>query len=76
MTNIKDIANGVINRAKNLKEFVVKRDIEDVLFVGEMRYSIKHVHGKPVEIYVHALTQEEAELRVDEWLKEQNDSIN
>jgi len=76
MTNIKDIANDVINRAKNLKEFVVKRDIEDVLFMGEMRYSIKHIHGEPVEIYVHALTQEEAELRVDEWLKEQNDSIN
>ncbi len=76
MTNIKDMANDVINRAKNLKEFIVKRDIEDVPFTGTFKYTIRHAHGKPVEIFVHALSQEEAELRVDEWIKEQYDGTH
>ncbi len=52
MTNIKDMANDVINRAKNLKEFIVKRDIEDVPFTGTFKYTIRHTHGKPVEIFL------------------------
>lgn len=74
--SIKELAADAINRAKNLKEFVVKRDIEDVPLVGTFKYSIRHTHGQPVEITVFALTQEEAEIKVDEWIKEQYDGTH
>ena len=71
--NIKELAADAINRAKNLKEFVVKRDIEDIPFSGTFKYSVKHTHGQPAEIIVYALTQDEAEAQVDRWIKEQHD---
>jgi hypothetical protein len=56
----------VIYRMKNLQEFVVKRDWEDIPS-GVIKYSIQHTRGQLARIFVHALTQEEAETKVDEW---------
>jgi len=60
-----DIEN-VIYRMKNLQEFVVERDWEDIPS-GVIKYSIQHTKGQLARIFVHALTQEEAETKVNEW---------
>jgi hypothetical protein len=66
--NSVDMANDLINRAKNLKKFEVKRMLEDgILFNGPVPFDIK---GKDdcYWIYAYAVTQEEAEAQVDAWL--------
>ena len=68
--NSVDMANDLINRAKNLKKFEVKRMLEEgILFNGPVPFDIK---GKDecYWIYTYATTQEEAEAKVDEWLKD------
>lgn len=70
MSNSVDMANDLINRAKNLKKFEVKRMLDDgILFNGTVPFDIK---GKDncYWIYAYAVTQEEAELTVDAWLKD------
>lgn len=68
--NLFDITQTVIDRARNLQEFTVTRDIEQVPFNGEFRYTVRHRQGEPARILVHAISQAEAEARVDEWLEE------
>jgi hypothetical protein len=66
--NSVDMANDLINRARNLKKFEVKRMLEDgILFNGPVPFDIK---GKDdcYWIYAYAVTQEEAEAQVDAWL--------
>jgi hypothetical protein len=68
--NSADMANDLINRAKNLKLFEVKRMLENgIAFNGTIPFDIK---GKDdcYWIYAYALTQEEAEAQVDTWLKD------
>jgi hypothetical protein len=68
--NSVDMANDLINRAKNLKLFEVKRLLENgIAFNGTIPFDIK---GKDdcYWIYAYALTQEEAEAQVDTWLKD------
>jgi hypothetical protein len=73
MNNIHILASQTINRAKNLQEFAVFRDIEDIVFCGNtIPYNLNHVMGKQVEITVPAISQDEAEQRVDQWLKGQH----
>jgi hypothetical protein len=65
-----DMTNDLINRARNLKKFEVKRMLEDgILFNGPVPFDIK---GKDecYWIYAYAISQEEAEAKVDEWLKD------
>jgi hypothetical protein len=65
-----DMTNDLINRARNLKKFEVKRMLEDgILFNGPVPFDIK---GKDecYWIYAYAVSQEEAEAKVDEWLKD------
>ena len=74
MNNISILAARAIDRAKNLQEFAVFRDIEDIVFCGSpIPYTLNHVMGEQVEITVPAISQSEAEQRVDEWLKGQRD---
>jgi hypothetical protein len=70
MTTAKDLTDQLINRAKNLQEFVVERDIHD-LPAGVIKFSIQHTVGEPARIFVPALTQNEAEQMVDEWFGEE-----
>lgn len=66
--NSVDMANDLINRAKNLKLFEVKRFLENgIMFDGSVPFDIK---GKDdcYWIYAYAVTQEEAEAQVDAWL--------
>jgi len=69
--NSVDMANDLINRARNLKRFEVKRMLENgILFTGgPIPFDIK---GKDecYWIYAYAVTQEEAEAQVDTWLKD------
>jgi hypothetical protein len=68
--NSVDMANDLINRAKNLKKFEVKRILENgILFNGTIPFDIK---GREdcYWIYAYAVTQEEAEAQVDTWLKD------
>jgi hypothetical protein len=72
MKNIHMLAAEAIDRAKNLQEFAVFRDMEDIVFCGTpIPYTLNRVVGKQVEITVPAISQLEAEARVDEWLRGQ-----
>jgi len=68
--NVKELAEQVIYRAQNLQEFTVIRDENDIILDGVIRYDIRHRPGTSYRITVPAMTQEEAETRVDEWIRE------
>jgi hypothetical protein len=69
MNTAKDITDNLIFRAKNMQEFVVERDW-DLIPAGVVKFDIQHTQGKPARIFVHAMTQEEAERQVDDWFGE------
>ena len=70
--NTKEQADQLIDRAKNLQEFLVFREMEEIIFNGNpIPYTMNHAMGGPVEISVPAISQEEAESRVDAWLRGQ-----
>ena len=72
MNNVALEAARAIDRARNLQEFLVFRSMDELVFDGNpMPYTINHVMGGPVEILVPAIDQEEAEQRVNDWLKGQ-----
>jgi hypothetical protein len=72
MNDVNVLASQAIERAKNLQEFTVFRDMEEIVFCGTpIPYTINHVVGGPVEIRVPAISQFEAECRVDAWLQGQ-----
>jgi len=68
MNDIKVLAERAIYRAQNLKEFVVLREENDMILNGTIRYDIRHRPGTPYQITVPAMSQAEAETRVDEWI--------
>ena len=69
METAKDISDNLIYRIKHLQEFVVERDW-DLIPPGVIKYNIQHTVGQPARIFVLALTRDEAESIVDEWLEE------
>jgi hypothetical protein len=69
MNTAKDLTDNLIFRAKNLQEFVVERDWSDIP-AGVVRFNIQHTVGEPARIFVHAMTQQEAEQQVDDWFGE------
>ena len=74
MKNINMLAAEAIDRAKNLQEFAVFRDMDEIVLCGSpIPYTLNHVMGEQVEITVPAINQAEAETRVDEWLRSQRD---
>ena len=68
--NVKELAEQAIYRAQNLQEFEVLREENDMILDGVIRYDIRHRPGAPYRITVPAMTQAEAEVRVDEWIEE------
>lgn len=75
MINAQVLASRAIDRAKNLGEYTVFRPMSDMVFDGEsMPYTMSHVMGMPVELTVPAISQVEAEQRVDAWLQRQRDA--
>jgi len=70
MTTAKDLTDQLINRAKNLQEFVVERDFSSIP-AGIVKFNIQHTAGELARIFVPALTQQEAEQMVDEWFEEE-----
>ena len=68
--NVKELAEQVIHRAQNLQEFTVLRDENDMILDGVIRYDIHHRPGQSYRITVPAMSQQEAEVRVDEWIHE------
>jgi hypothetical protein len=68
--NVKEQAENLIYRAMNLQEFTVLRDENDMILDGVIRYDISHRPGTPYRITVPAMSQKEAETRVDEWISE------
>lgn len=68
--NSVDMANDLINRAKNLKRFEIIRELENgIMFDGAVPFDIKS-NGSEFSIYTFAATSEEAEAQVDIWLKD------
>jgi hypothetical protein len=72
--NVKELAEQAIYRAQNLQEFEVLRDENDMILNGTIRYDIRHRPGTPYRITVPAMSQAEAETRVDEWIREMRDA--
>lgn len=70
MTTANELTQQLIDRAKNLQEFIVHRDFYDVPLHGVVKFDVQHTQGEPARIFVHALTQQEAEEMVDEWFEE------
>jgi hypothetical protein len=70
MNDIQQQAEQLIYRAMNLQEFTVLRDENDMILNGTIRYDIRHKPGNPYLITVPAMSQAEAEIRVDEWIAE------
>ena len=68
--NVKELAEQAIYRAQNLQEFTVLRDENDMILNGTIRYDIRHKPGTAYRITVPAMSQAEAEIRVDEWIAE------
>ena len=73
--NIKQQAEELIYRAMNLQEFTVLRDENDMILDGVIRYDISHRPGTPYRITVPAMSQKEAEARVDEWIREMRNAL-
>jgi hypothetical protein len=66
--NSVDMANDLIDRARNLRKFEVKRMLEDgIMFNGPVPFDIRG-QDDCFWIYAYAMTQEEAEAKVDNWL--------
>ena len=70
MNDVRVLAERAIYRAQNLQEFTVLRDENDMILNGTIRYNIRHRPGTPYRITVPAMSQKEAETRVDEWINE------
>jgi len=68
-TNATELANQLIDRAMNMREFIVEREWEGIP-AGVVRFNIQHTRGHLAKIFVPALTQTEAEAMVDEWFGE------
>ena len=70
MTNtLTELTNQAIERAKHLQEFAVFRSMDSIVFAGgPVPYAIHHNLGELAEITVPAISQAEAEQRVDQWL--------
>ena len=66
MTTAKEHTDNLMFRMKNLQEFVVERDWCDIP-TGVVKFNIQHTQGELAKIFVHALTQQEAEHQVDDW---------
>ena len=75
MTTAKELTENLINRAKNLQEFIVRREFDDIPFNGVVKFNVQHTMGELARIFVPALTQEEAEEMVDEWFEEMDDDF-
>jgi hypothetical protein len=65
----KDLTDRLIEKAKNMQEFVVERDW-NLIPSGVVKFDIQHTVGEPARIFVYALTQEEAERKIDDWFGE------
>jgi hypothetical protein len=70
MNNVKELAEQAIYRAQHLQEFTVLRDENDMILHGTIRFDVRHKPGTPYYITVPAMSQDEAEARVDEWINE------
>jgi hypothetical protein len=68
MKTSQQLTENAIYRAKNLQEFVVEREMFEIP-PGVIRYNIQHTSGEAARIFVPALTQEEAERKVDNWFE-------
>jgi hypothetical protein len=75
MNDVRVLAERAIYRAQNLQEFTVLRDENDMILNGTIRYDIRHRPGTPYRITVPAMSQAEAETRVDEWITEMRDAV-
>jgi hypothetical protein len=71
--NSVDIANALITRVRNLQEFEVRRHISGPLFFnGVVPFDIT-INEDCAWFKVLAISQDEAELMVDNWLSTRND---
>ena len=71
MTTAKDLTDQLINRAKNLQEFIVETDVpENFRFNGVVPFDMEIVNGV-ISAKVLAIDFDEAVAVFDKWLGEQ-----
>ncbi len=64
----------VLFRMKNLKEFKIKRELDDNFTLnGKMPYDVKLDSNNMLTVTLMAVDKEEAERRVDEFLEGMKD---
>lgn len=70
METARDITNRLIYRAKNLTKWIVTRKLPNGFkFRGTAPYDM-WIYDTTAEITVWAVTAEEAEEKVDKWIKD------
>jgi len=68
--NSVELANALINRAKNLQEFTVTQTLpEGFRFNGLIPFDMK-ITGKVMTATIYAIDEEEANKKFDEFLKD------
>lgn len=73
METAKDITDNLIAKAKAMKEFIVERHLDEPPFFGYIPFDIKHTQGGPYQFKVYAVSMEEADQMVNDWLKEREE---
>jgi hypothetical protein len=71
--NSVEIANALITRVRNLQEFEVRRHINGPLFFNGVVPFDMQINEDCAWFKVLAISQEEAETIVDNWLSTRND---
>jgi hypothetical protein len=70
MNNATELAKNAIDRARNMKQFTVMRNENNMVLHGVIRYDVNHHAGQPYRITVPAISQNEAEQFADDWIAE------
>ena len=73
MTTAKDIADRLISRAKAMQTFRIVRQLDDadiIFSAGVVPFDLKINRKGRMVATVHAVTLEEAENQVDNWLRQ------
>jgi len=70
MIDVKQQTEELIYRVMNLQEFTVLRDENDMILNGTIRYDLHHKPGFAYKITVPAMSQAEAETKVEQWIEE------
>ena len=69
MTTAHDLTLQLINRARNLREFVIKRPLpDDFEFRGQVPYTLR-ISDDIITLHIHAIDEDEANQLASQFLE-------